>query len=174
MVLFCVLVLALGACGGSEGLASVIEEPQPTISTVKAPEVTKTAVSQPTVRTGSQSATLTISSKGELLEFDQSNLTIEAGEEVRLSFRNNSKVLQHNWVLVRNGTKDIVATDGMPFQDNGYIKIGDERVIASVNLVDPGESGQAEFIAPAAGIYQFVCTFPAHNFTMWGTLEVSP
>ena len=34
--------------------------------------------------------------------------------------------------------------------------------------------GGADFIAPPAGPYQFVCTFPGHNFTMFGDFIVTP
>lgn len=138
------------------------------------------ATEEPTVKSASPTATssgtwsLVSTSKGELLEFKQNKQTTKVGSWVTAALINESKILQHNWVLVQPGTKDLVAADGLPFESNGYIKDGDDRVIASIGMVNPGETGETSFVAPAAGIYQFVCTFPAHNFTMWGTLEVSP
>ncbi|MQG65022.1 MAG: azurin, partial [SAR202 cluster bacterium] len=40
-------------------------------------------------------------------------------------------------------------------------------------LLDPGASGEVTFTAPASGTYQFVCTFPGHNFTMFGDFIVN-
>lgn len=32
---------------------------------------------------------------------------------------------------------------------------------------------EVRFTAPPPGNYQFVCTFPGHNFTMFGVFEVT-
>ena len=68
--------------------------------------------------------------------------------------------------------KDAVAADAGPV--NNWVPVNDSRVIGSTVLIGPGESGQATFTAPPAGIYQFVCTFPGHNFTMFGDFVVAP
>ena len=35
-----------------------------------------------------------------------------------------------------------------------------------------GQVVMVEFIAPAAGDYPFICTFPGHAQSMWGVLHV--
>ena len=57
---------------------------------------------------------------------------------------------------------------------NNWIPPDDNRVIAHTRLLDPGETGEVRFAAPPVGTYQFVCTFPGHNFTMFGEFEVTP
>lgn len=105
--------------------------------------------------------------------FTADTLTAAAGAEVTVRFTNNAVTQQHNWVLVQDGTKDDVATAGLVDPVN-WIGPDDPNVIASVNLISPGESSQVTFTAPEAGTYQFVCTFPGHNATMHGTFEVTP
>ena len=119
--------------------------------------------------------TLEISLKGETLQFDQDRLQVAAGTEVVLCFSNVSNFGQHNWVLVQDGTKNDVAWRGMAAgPDNDWVQPGDADVAAHTKLVDPGVSGEARFTAPSSGTYQFVCTVPGHNFTMFGDFIVTP
>ena len=108
------------------------------------------------------------------LEFDNDTLTASAGTEVVLRFSNNAITQQHNWVLVQSGARDEIATAGvLAGPANDWVP-EDDRVIANTKLISAGESGEVSFTAPEAGTYQFVCTFPGHNLTMFGTFEVSP
>ena len=76
-------------------------------------------------------------------------------------------------MIVQDGTKDAVAADGTPAGPaNNWVAPGDSRVIANTALLGPGESGDVTFTAPVPGTYQFVCTFPGHNFTMFGDFTV--
>jgi len=111
---------------------------------------------------------------GEQLKFDKDKLTAKTGAQVVLRFRNTSAVLEHNWVLVKAGNKDAVANDGVAAGPaNNWIPAGDARVIANTLLLKPGTTGEAKFTAPAPGTYQFVCTFPGHNVTMFGEFAVT-
>jgi azurin len=116
---------------------------------------------------------LTMSVNGDALEFDIASYDVTAGQEVTLTFENVSTANQHNWVLVEAGAKDAVATDGATAGPvNGWIPPGDPRVLASTGLLDAGASEVLVFTAPTAGTYQFVCTFPGHNATMFGDFIV--
>jgi azurin len=99
-------------------------------------------------------------------------MSAPAGSTVIVNYTNGSSVFQHNWVLVDFGTKDEVARDGGGHPDSSYVLPGDDRVFAIIALVEPGEVGEVRFQAPAAGTYEFVCTFPGHNATKFGTFEV--
>ena len=118
-------------------------------------------------------AALQISVDGDALTFDQEQLTVAAGSHVVLTFANVSTVNQHNWLVVREGTKDDVAIRGADHQQSNWLQPGDPDVIATTSLLDPGVTGEASFPAPPAGVYQFVCTFPGHNATMFGAFEVT-
>ena len=113
------------------------------------------------------------SASSDEFQFTIDSLTATSGEEVTLRFTNNAVTQQHNWVMVQDGTKDEVATAGLVDPVN-WLNADDPNVIASVRLLNPGESAQVTFTAPAAGAYQFVCTYPGHNATMFGTFEVAP
>ena len=118
-------------------------------------------------------ANLQIGVLGDVLEFDASSFSANAGSEVVLTFHNASTLHQHNWVLVRSDDKDAVAADGaVAGPANDWIPPDDDRVLFHTKLLDPGDTQQIRF-TPEAGTYEFVCTFPAHNITMSGSFEVT-
>ena len=111
---------------------------------------------------------------GDQLKFSTGTLTAKAGEQVVLEFNNNAATQQHNWVLIPTGIMDEIAAAGLAAGPASHWVPDDDRVIAHTILLGPGESNQVQFFAPAAGTYQFTCTFPGHSATMFGTFEVSP
>ncbi|MBI2855358.1 MAG: cytochrome C oxidase subunit IV family protein [Chloroflexi bacterium] len=115
-----------------------------------------------------------IGTVGNQLQFSKSSLSAKKGEEVVLKFNNGANTQQHNWVLVPTGTKDEIATAGLAAGPGSGWVPEDARIIAHTELIGPGESGEVQFTAPAAGTYQFVCTFPGHSATMFGTFEITP
>lgn len=108
------------------------------------------------------------------LLFNTESFTVNAGSEVVLRFSNGATTQQHNWVLVQDGAKDQVAIAALTAGPANDWVPEDDRIIAHTGLIAPGESGDVSFTAPEAGTYQFVCTFPGHSATMFGTFEVSP
>lgn len=117
---------------------------------------------------------LDIGALGDQLKFDKDKFNVKAGEAVVLRFKNNATALQHNWVLVAAGAKDAVATAGTAAGPaNDWIPRGNPQILAYTRLLNKGETGEVRFTAPEAGAYQFVCTFPGHNFTMFGELAVT-
>ena len=127
----------------------------------------------PTVATAA-AASLAISVDGNNLKFNTAKFSARAGSEVTLKFANVSTINQHNWVLVPAGAKDTVAAAGVAAGPaNGWVATGDARVIAKSRLLDPGANDEVRFTAPSAGAYQYVCTFPGHNFTMFGDFVVT-
>lgn len=146
--------------------------PQAKEPTAKAQAETKQETAAP-AQAGT-APTLAISVDGNALKFNTAKFSARAGSEVTLKFSNVSTINQHNWVLVQAGAKDAVATAGVAAGPaNGWVPPGDARVIAKTGLLDPGASGEVRFTAPAAGAYQYVCTFPGHNFTMFGDFVVT-
>jgi len=118
---------------------------------------------------------LAISTDGDSLKYDVDKLEAKAGETVTVIFQNASSVNQHNWVLVAAGSKDEVAAAGTAAGPGAaWIPAGDDRVLAKSGLLDPGATEDVSFTVPAVGTYQFVCTFPGHNFTMFGDFVATP
>jgi len=145
------------------------ESAEPDVTATTAPE----QAAEPSGGSGA-GASIDIGTDGDALKFSTEALSAETGSQVTVNFNNGSSVNQHNWVLVQNGTKDAVATDGTAAGPGAaWVKPGDERVIVSSGLLNPGGSEAVTFTAPAAGTYQFVCTFPGHNFTMFGDFTVN-
>ena len=157
---FALLLFLVAACGGGD-------EPTPT------PTPTPTTPPK-TPTTLPPSSDLEINTLGDQLKYDRDFMSASAGSPIVVTYTNNSSVFQHNWVLVRAGTKDEVARDGgTAGLENNYIPPNDDRIIAFITpLVEPGEVGEVRFEAPAPGTYEFVCTFPGHNATKFGTFEV--
>ena len=160
MILFrllaiCIVVLACLACEGGEPPRALIPSETP-----------------PTIPAGG-TAIIEINTNGDRLEYDSSALMVKASDEVILIFNNSSLALEHNWVLVKDGTKDEVAVSGVTAgAGNDWIPRNDQRVIAHSTLIGPLETVEVRFTAPPLGTYQFVCTFPGHSATMFGVLDV--
>ena len=115
-----------------------------------------------------------IGTVGDQLKFSSSTLTAMAGEEVVFEFNNSAATQQHNWVLIPTGIKDEVAAAGLAAGPGNHWVPEDSRIIANTVLLSPGGSVQIQFTAPAAGTYQFTCTFPGHSAIMFGSFEVTP
>ncbi|MCH8987426.1 MAG: auracyanin [Chloroflexi bacterium] len=146
--------------------------PEPTVAPTAVPATTAPATSAPAATAGP--VQIDIDVNGDALQFNINSLSAPAGAEVVVTFNNSSSVNTHNWALVQAGTKDAVAADGTAAGPaNNWLPVNDSRVIGSTVLIGPGESAQATFTAPSAGTYQFVCTFPGHNFTMFGDFIVN-
>ena len=115
-----------------------------------------------------------IGAVGDTLAFDTDAISADTGAEVTITFTNASSVNTHNFVVVQADTKDAVAANGTAAgPDNNWVQPGDSSVIANTVLIGPGETTEVTFTAPAPGTYQFVCTFPGHNFTMFGDFVVN-
>ena len=114
-----------------------------------------------------------IATNGDTLNYDRDTLLVNATRDVTVKFHNSAAALQHNWVLVQPGSKDAIATAGIEAgEGNSWVPHNDPRVIAYIDLLDGGDSGETNFNAPPEGVYQYVCTFPGHNFTMHGDFRV--
>ncbi|PKB72074.1 MAG: hypothetical protein BZY87_02155 [SAR202 cluster bacterium Io17-Chloro-G6] len=142
----------------------------------KAPDVAPTSappVEEKPSGGSAATASIEIGTNGDALEFSLAALSAASGAQVTLTFSNGSSVNQHNWVLVKTGTKDAVAAAGTGAGPGaGWLPAEDGRVLAASGLLNPGATEQVSFTAPAPGTYQFVCTFPGHNFTMFGDFTV--
>ena len=171
------LMFLVLACGGDDATATL--RPRATNTPVVITEPTSTpipataTVAPADTTPPTAAANLEISAKGDELEFDTSSLTVGAGSQVTLTYDNVSILFQHNWVLVMDGTKDDVAQRGTLHSTTDWVQPNDPDVIANTKLLDPGTEGSIIFTAPPPGTYQFVCTFPGHNITMFGSFEVS-
>ena len=110
------------------------------------------------------------------LRFDLAEMSVRAGERVKLIF-NNSDDMPHNFLLVAPAAADEVGEAALKLGIHGpaqeYVPVM-PQVLAHTRLLEPGQSDTIYFTAPAApGTYEYVCTYPGHHVTMRGLLHVN-
>jgi glucose/arabinose dehydrogenase/azurin len=115
----------------------------------------------------------------EEMRFDVGRLVVEAGKAFTLVFE-NPDAMPHNLVLVKPGRRESVGQAALELRADAVDRLGrafvpdTQDVVAATKLVDPGKSESVRVDVPMPeGNYEFVCTFPGHWVTMWGTLVVT-
>ncbi|HRO72640.1 MAG TPA: azurin, partial [Saprospiraceae bacterium] len=108
------------------------------------------------------------------MKYDKTELKVKAGQKVKLTLTHIGKMpkdaMGHNWVLLNQGV-DLAAfaAEAIKAKDNDYIPAGKEGdIVAHTKTIGGGESTSVEFDAPAAGTYEFLCSFPGHSGMMKG------
>ncbi|HRD57807.1 MAG TPA: azurin [Ferruginibacter sp.] len=158
---------ALISCGGNETKEQPVTE-QPT-SMVEEPV-------GPIVTTDS---TVTVHIEGDdQMKYNVNEITAKAGQKITIHIKNVGKLpkeaMAHNFVLLKSGT-DVAAyaEKAIAAKDVEYIPASEsDKVIAHTKMVGPGESDTISFDAPAAGKYDYICSFPGHYGIMKGVLIV--
>lgn len=111
------------------------------------------------------------------MKFNLSEINVKEGDTIVLTLKHVGKLpkaaMGHNWVLLASGTdvKDF-ATTAIRARANEYIPEEGDAVLAHTALIGGGEETTIEFVAPAAGEYDFICSFPGHYALMKGKLIV--
>lgn len=120
---------------------------------------------------------ITIQPVGNQMEYEQTEFTVPAGEEISLTFENTatSPAMEHNVVILTSNDDEVVnrvGQAGAAAADNEYIP-DDEAVLAATGLASPGETVSMTFTAPSEpGTYRYICTYPGHYTVMQGTMTV--
>ena len=100
------------------------------------------------------------------------HLKTKFSHDISFHGKGNKMIMGHNFVLLKSGVDvDIFARKAVRARETEYIPEGDE-MIAYTKLIGGGESVTITFDAPQQGIYNFICTFPAHYQLMRGQLIV--
>jgi azurin len=155
-------LLFLASCGGAEK-----KEEAKTTDTVASPvESANPGIANITVKiTGNTMADMA---------YEPSSLTVKAGDRVTLTIENTNTMegMLHNWVLVKLGSGQEVATAAIAAgMDKNYVPENSNVIVASA-LAKPKETIKLEFVAPATGSYNYICTYPGHFPKMIGKLYV--
>ena len=122
--------------------------------------------------------TLELATIPDVMKFDRTELTIKAGQNGKIVFKNNDH-MPHNVVVVRTGALDTVGAlaDGMLTNPQAMARsfVPDSPdVLFNTPLVNPGEAFTVAFTAPTKpGRYPIVCTFPGHWRIMQAVLVVT-
>lgn len=113
----------------------------------------------------------------DLMQFNLKEIKVKAGQKVKLTLRHigtlDKNVMGHNVVILKQGvdTAEFAALASTE-KDNEYIPKGTQDVIVHTKIIGGGETTSIEFDAPAAGTYDFICSFPAHFAMMNGKFIV--
>ena len=111
------------------------------------------------------------------LQYNLTELKATAGAKVSLTLKHTGKlaasVMGHNIVILGAGEdmNEFIKQANAAGPDSNYLHDG-ASVIAASKIIGGGESTTVEFTAPAAGTYDFLCTFPGHNALMKGKFIV--
>ena len=108
--------------------------------------------------------------------YDKNKIEVNSGKNIILTLNHKGKVskefMGHNFVLLQKGVNvDEYAKKAVLAKSNDYIPNSDEA-IAYTKMLGGGESTTISFLAPEAGIYTYICTFPGHYMMMRGELIV--
>lgn len=114
-----------------------------------------------------------ISSVGDEMRFDKSEIRVKANQPVRIILENEAtmNVMMHNILIVNEGTVNEVGQAALNAGDNDYVPDNPNVLFAS-DLAGPGETVEFEFMPPEPGTYEFACTYPGHYSTMRGAFIV--
>ena len=111
------------------------------------------------------------------MRFDVRKINVSSGQKVRVTLTHTGKldkrIMGHNVVFLKNGVKpSAFAVKAAAARDNDYIPEETTEVIAHTKMIGGGETTVIEFIAPEAGTYNYICSFPGHYAMMKGKLIV--
>ncbi|MEX0882703.1 MAG: plastocyanin/azurin family copper-binding protein, partial [Cyclobacteriaceae bacterium] len=113
----------------------------------------------------------------ELMDFDVSEFTVKAGQQVELTL-DNKDLMEHNIVIVEPGAADEVASLAIKLGDDGPAKQylpESQKILVASEMLEGKTKETLTFKAPnQPGEYQFVCTFPGHAAVMRGIMRVVP
>ena len=112
------------------------------------------------------------------MQFNLKEVKVPAGSTVALTLNHTGKIAKaamgHNIVILAAGTDvNKFAAAAMTAKNEDYVPSAQKAsVIAATKLLGGGESDTVVFKAPAAGSYDFICSFPGHYAVMKGKFIV--
>ena len=108
------------------------------------------------------------------MAFDIKALEVKAGSTVKITLVNEGidASMIHNIVFVQMGTRQEVAMACVAAGPDKQFVAANPNIIAASGLANPQDTIQLEFIAPAKGSYEYLCTYPGHSDMMKGWLYV--
>jgi len=139
-------------------------------------EGTETLTQESPAEVVAKEVSITINA-GDDMKFDLAEIKVKEGQTVKITLNHTGKLAKeamgHNWALLAQGTiVSDFAAKAMQAKDTDYIPAGATEVIVHTKLIGGGQTDTIEFVAPAKGVYEFICTFPGHSALMKGTFYV--
>ncbi len=121
---------------------------------------------QETSSDATQRITLSLSTNGNNIEFDQKALEVLFGRPISLSFENKANLgseIDHNVVIITPGSEErfVHAMQEASYDLEVLKKHPD--VVAISKVIRPGESTQITFVPKVKGFYIYICVMPGHG-----------
>lgn len=118
-------------------------------------------------------------SVGNEMKYSVATISAKPGEMIKVVLKNTGTMpkmaMGHNFVLLKSTASAVKFSEAsMMAAATEYIPDAmKDQIIAKTPLTGPGETVDVTFKAPAAGTYNFLCSFPGHFAQgMRGTLVV--
>ena len=136
-------------------------------------EAATSAATRSLAANAQKTVSLRLGTKGDEMAFNKTTLSAPAGASIKLTFKNDSKTLQHNFVLTKTGAAEEVANAGLTAGVEKSYVVESPNVIAHTKLLNFGQAETLTFVAPSEpGDYPYLCTFPGHATMMKGIFRV--
>tara|TARA_Y100001934_G_C12358089_1_gene779136 strand:- start:1974 stop:2591 length:618 start_codon:yes stop_codon:yes gene_type:complete len=125
-----------------------------------------------------EGATVVTVNGNDAMQFDTKEIRVKAGSKVALTLNHTGKLpktsMGHNLVILAAGTdlSTFIAAAGSAVAEDFVPKSQAASIIVATKLLGGGESDTVVFDAPAAGTYEFLCSFPGHYGIMKGKFIV--
>ncbi len=190
-VLTAACALALAACGDKPPADTGTSTPAATSAEVTAPtavandETATTASEAPALVSDKPAAVVTDCSTeiegSDTMQYDVGSIVVPTScTDFKITLKHVGQLplaaMGHNVVIARAGDVQAIDTDGIAAGAAvGYIKPGDERVIAHTELIGGGQTTSVSFQVSKLqgdGPYAFFCSFPGHSALMKGAISV--
>ena len=117
----------------------------------------------------------------DMMKYNVSSITVPSScSEFTITLTHTGQLpvaaMGHNVVITAASDMGGVAADGIAAGVSaGYVKAGDDRVIAATDMIGGGETTSVTFNVDRisdGGPYEFFCSFPGHAALMKGTIRV--
>jgi azurin len=160
-------VFTLTSCGGDK---------QPAEETTTPTTPTEAAAPEAPASENTNAATIEVEANDQM-KFNVSEIKAKAGQEVTIVLKHVGTMpktaMGHNLVILNQGVDMAAfAKTAIAAKATDYVPADSKDVLAHTKLIGGGETTEVTFTAPAAGQYDFLCSFPGHYAMMKGKFIV--
>ncbi|HFC8517829.1 TPA: azurin [Neisseria weaveri] len=178
LALISAAALSLAACSQQQETPAAAEPAAPATAEASAPAA---PAAETTAEAAPEASCSAVVNSDDAMKFDTSEINIsKACKEFTLTLKHVGKLpkaaMGHNIVIAKSEDVDSVLKDGSSAgPDAGFIKAGDERIIAHTQMIGGGEETTVTVDTSkfsAGNKYEFFCSFPGHIGLMRGTVNL--